>query len=625
MKRLFIGLLSFGLFATATAENWVGMQSQPILGTYKEMGGKKIGTRAEEYGDGFWFSYCGDYYQGIGTSTANVALEAAIEIPAELAQAWEGTQLTKMNIGLGTSSTLDVMIYLTYDLTGVPFYSENVTLEREEGWNEVTLKEPYTIDGTPFYAGYQIVTKRNTDFPIGVDGLGTYMNYGDWVGITNEFDHIGTMFGSVCLEIELSGNVPEYGALVSDLVMPQYVMVDGDFQGYFTLINIGSKDIADLSISATVGGVEMEEPRAEIYMGEDVVDASIPAGSYGYVLVSGLLSKEAGSGIPVEVNVDQLIGFNGVADVDYGPLKATVICAEELYERNVVVEEFTGISCVWCPRGIVGMKYMRDNYEEDGFIGIAVHVNVPSFDPMTVSNYLNVFNTFTDGGAPSCVMDRSLVFDPNAAALESYFIDQKNTPSPAQVEVKAVYDEDTQMINATATSKFAFDTQGAPYRLIFVIKEDNVGPYTQLNQYAGGANGAMGGWENLPYRATNTYFNEVARYIDADFGIPGSIPSTLTAGQSYEYDIELPTSNCTDVNNCTVVAMIVNTQTYQVMNAAQVKIGGDAGVENIIDDADGIYRVYNLQGVKVLETIDASQVNSLPSGIYIVNGKKILL
>ena len=613
------------MLASASAQQWVGAQSQPLLGNFKDLGPKKTGTRAEEYGNGFWFSYCGDYYQGLGTQTANVALEGAIEIPAELAQAWKGTQLTKMNIGLGTSSTRDVMIYLTYDLTGVPFYSENVTLDREEGWNEVTLKEPYTIDGTPFFAGYQIVTKRNTDYPIGVDGLGTYMNYGDWVGISNEFDHIGTMFGSICLEIELSGNIPEYAASVSDLVMPQYVLVDGEFQGYFTLINMGSKAISDLGVSATVGGVEMEEPSAEIYMGEDVVDASIPGGSYGYVLVDGLLSKEVGTEIPVEVKVNQLIGTAGVADVDYGPLTASVICAEELFERNVVVEEFTGITCVWCPRGIVGMQYMRDNYEEDGFIGIAVHVNVPSFDPMTVSNYLNVFNTFTDGGAPNCVMDRSLVFDPNAAALEAYFIEQKSNPSPAKVTVDAYYDGSKNVIHATANSSFAFDTKGAPYRLVFVIKEDNVGPYTQLNSYAGGANGEMGGWENLPYRVTDTYFNEVARYIDSDFGIPGSIPSTLTAGQSYEYSIELSASNCSVISNCTVVAMIVNTQTYQVINAAQMRLTGDAGIENIIENSDGIYRVYNLQGVKVLETTDASQVNSLPSGIYILNGKKILL
>lgn len=51
----------------------------------------------------------------------------------------------------------------------------------------------------------------------------------------------------------------------------------------------------------------------------------------------------------------------------------------------------------------------------------------------------------------------------------------------------------------------------------------------------------------------------------------------------------------------------------------------NAGIESIVaEDSDGVYKVFNLQGVKVVETKDASVVNNLPKGIYVVNGKKIL-
>lgn len=42
------------------------------------------------------------------------------------------------------------------------------------------------------------------------------------------------------------------------------------------------------------------------------------------------------------------------------------------------------------------------------------------------------------------------------------------------------------------------------------------------------------------------------------------------------------------------------------------------------DEFDGVYRVYNLQGMKVLETTDASQLNNL-KGLYIINGKKAII
>lgn len=51
-----------------------------------------------------------------------------------------------------------------------------------------------------------------------------------------------------------------------------------------------------------------------------------------------------------------------------------------------------------------------------------------------------------------------------------------------------------------------------------------------------------------------------------------------------------------------------------------------AGVESIVSDPeDGIYKAYDLKGVKVIETRNVEEINALPAGIYIVNGKKILL
>ena len=54
--------------------------------------------------------------------------------------------------------------------------------------------------------------------------------------------------------------------------------------------------------------------------------------------------------------------------------------------------------------------------------------------------------------------------------------------------------------------------------------------------------------------------------------------------------------------------------------------GMESGVKEISSEMqDGIYHVFNLQGMKVLETKDAGQIDLLPKGIYIVNGKKIAL
>lgn len=50
-----------------------------------------------------------------------------------------------------------------------------------------------------------------------------------------------------------------------------------------------------------------------------------------------------------------------------------------------------------------------------------------------------------------------------------------------------------------------------------------------------------------------------------------------------------------------------------------------AGVGSILTDHNGSYTVYSLLGNLVLKTTEKSEIYSLPKGIYIVNGKKIIV
>lgn len=49
------------------------------------------------------------------------------------------------------------------------------------------------------------------------------------------------------------------------------------------------------------------------------------------------------------------------------------------------------------------------------------------------------------------------------------------------------------------------------------------------------------------------------------------------------------------------------------------------GVKTAEAEADGIYRVFNLQGVGIMTTRDSEALKTLPKGIYIVNGRKIMV
>ena len=54
-------------------------------------------------------------------------------------------------------------------------------------------------------------------------------------------------------------------------------------------------------------------------------------------------------------------------------------------------------------------------------------------------------------------------------------------------------------------------------------------------------------------------------------------------------------------------------------------VENETSIEDIIAIEDDIWVVYNTNGIKVLETEDANRVKALPSGIYIINGIKVII
>ena len=80
------------------------------------------------------------------------------------------------------------------------------------------------------------------------------------------------------------------------------------------------------------------------------------------------------------------------------------------------------------------------------------------------------------------------------------------------------------------------------------------------------------------------------------------------------YILEIPTGYFCDGNGKEIEGMRLK---YIVEN--------DTAIEDITADEENGWEVYTTSGIKVLETKDASKVKALPSGIYIVNGTKVII
>lgn len=242
-------------------------------------------------------------------------------------------------------------------------------------------------------------------------------------------------------------------------------------------------------------------------------------------------------------------------------------------QRMMVVEEGTGTWCGWCPGGIAGLAYMKENYG-DYFIGIGVHAS----DVMAIPAYSGMFSSY-----PSCKVNRQsgLTTYPSITDLNNCYKNNfKDKLAQADVFVTAKWQTiERTGIEVTASAKFAQDYSNGKFRWAFVLLEHKVGPYAQNNNYSGGANGTCGGWENYP-KTVSWLYEDVARYISNLNGDPNSVPTAITAGTEYTYTGVVPLMDQYNVkenlitikpDDVEVVALLINTSTKQIVNAARVE------------------------------------------------------
>jgi len=261
---------------------------------------------------------------------------------------------------------------------------------------------------------------------------------------------------------------------------------------------------------------------------------------------------------------DELTSNNIVTTVSAGV--STVV------PRRVVGEEGTGTWCGWCPRGAVFMEQMHQAHP-DLFIPIAIHNG--SSDPMTNNEYNDPFAVFFNyPGSPCVSMDRKMIIDPRN--LDSVFQVLQQVVAPVTVTVQASIDplSHTMFIEGNITTYT--DRTNAKHNLVLVVAESDVrgtgNGYRQTNYYSGGGEGLMGGFENLgnPVPASQMRYDFVGRQLLHGFrGLPGVVPATFHENDAFGFNATYVFPATYDMDQLYVVAMVVDSISGVVLNAAK--------------------------------------------------------
>ena len=316
---------------------------------------------------------------------------------------------------------------------------------------DVALTAPYAIPAEGVYVGYSFtitqLSVQADNYPVLITGTdqanGLILKTDN--AITEWGDLNGNGYGVLFLQLLLEGEFADNQVSPSDFG-PIYAKTGESVKTSVTVKNMGISPLNSIDYTITTDGVVGEEQHLDL-------TSPIAFGSMGSVTVT-IPAEEKQSVKEKTLTITKVNGnANTIAEKS---AQFTLYSVSEFIDRNVVVEEFTGTGCGWCPRGLVGMEKLRNTFG-DRFIGIGIH-RYNNSDAMYIASYAPV----SFRGAPSCRIDRGEQIDPYYGTAYDVCDDFRAAiviPGLGTVEVSGMFDEAFTSVAATAKATPLFDGQ----------------------------------------------------------------------------------------------------------------------------------------------------------------------
>ncbi|MCT2562703.1 T9SS-dependent choice-of-anchor J family protein [Chryseobacterium herbae] len=522
-----------------------------------------------------------------------------------------------INLGLVTASNA----YLQYDLATAPSYpaerySIYVTTSNVSG--TITSSTPVYTE-TVATGGFQSRSVNLTPFI----GQEVYISFRHYECTDQNYLIVDNIQVKTLADKDIA---------LKNIFLTEYGLISTDYQLKATVRNNGSEAVNNITLNWNDGATD--------HISTIPLSSPLNAGQEITVTHPAAINYSTVTEKNMAVTVTQI---NGTADTTPADNSKNTMfrTVSQNSPKKVLVEEGTGTWCGWCPRGAVAMKYMDTNYPDD-FIGIAVH----NSDPMAVSEYDTGSNF---NGYPSMNVDRAaLNKGVTNTEMTTQVTTRKTLITPAQLNASGGLTGNSLTLNTSAT--FRTMISNANFRFAVVLVEDGVKgtttAYNQKNYYAGGNNGAMGGYETLPdpVPAAQMTYDHVGRMLLGGYtGQAGSVPTTITDGQvvNYLFTANIPTTY--NLAKVKAVVLLLNGVTGEVINARSFLLGslGTSTTETnsnyltVYPNPTSEYikvqanknvdlKLYDVSGKVVLEKTNVApdspvSVEKLAKGVYIIS------
>lgn len=619
MKKLLLSCIAFAMTIAATAQNGSlkvteaePNLAQPISSVMSHSNLKA--TRANlPANQRYMGNYTSDNYnnKGVGFTQNEGKLTVLTPINGDIAKTFDKGKVVGMRVAIPANGVGAITAKLfTYKKTGANIQSYKMVAEKEiasakKGWNDVKFDTPYELDLSKeegVMLGFTYTQKKGSSeecYPIALLKEGTIeITYAAMDGSTQLYDFKSTKYGNLCVQAIVEKDYPAKDIILHNVTFNKFTKASSNSKFTVNVSNFGTTTINSFTLTTSIDGSQIKEQTVNGTVNGDIKACVVEVPTTGVALGAH----------KIKFAITKVDGTAPTGNTTNDAYESDINLYETALKRQKqLVEQFTAVTCTWCPTGSRFLKHLQDKRQDLAWV--ALHGPMGTKDPYQTNQSIAIMKALGVNGYPIATFNRSFIegeltmvmsiqeknYAQAVASFNKIFTQtDEEFPAFVNLDITANADKDA----GTGKDKLVVKVKGTgvksaadflkDYALYVYVTEDGiVGPQIDKGQtikkYV----------HNNTFRQclTNIYGDNINWNGDNfDQQLTYDIPKDQLAANMHVVAFVAPKLG----NSATPMSELVVNQTNMV------PVTVTAGIENTNADADNeIVARYNLAGQKI--------------------------
>ena len=418
MKKILLSCVAFAMAIVATAQNGSLKVTEPEFDFSQPVSSVKYQNNAKAIraklpaNQRYMGNFSGDNYneKGVGFTQNEGKITLLTPVNKIIAENFNGGKVVGMRVALPADGigAITAKLY-TYNISGGDI-EYNVVAEKEiastkKGWNDCTFSTPYTLDLSKVEGvmlGFTYTQKKGSSpecYAISLLNEGTIeTSYAAMEGSSKLYKFGSEKYGNLCVQAVVEKEYPAKDIVLHNVTFSKFTKAASNSKFTVNVSNFGTADIDSYTLAASIDGKLVKEQTitgvVNGKMKADVVEIPTTDVQLGARKIKFTITKVDGATPTGNTKNDAYEGDINLYETG-------------LKRQKHLVEQFTAVTCTWCPTGSRLLKKLQEKRKDLAWI--ALHGPMGSPDPMQTNQSIAIMKALGANGYPMAAFNRTVI------------------------------------------------------------------------------------------------------------------------------------------------------------------------------------------------------------------------